>query len=70
MHSFGLPALNTSRLHHQQDDPAHQGQRAGDRWNEVAVRGFHVQTEEIDRLARSREGDARVGEHHDAQRDQ
>ena len=32
--------------------------------------GLNVHAEEIDRLARGREGEARVSEHHDAQSDQ
>ena len=55
---------------HQQHDPADERERSDDRRDEVAVGGLNVHAEELDGLSRGREGDARVSEHHDAQRDQ
>src|SRR4029077_12530969 len=57
-------------FHSQQDDPADERDGSGDRRDKVAVGGFNVHTEELDRLCRRLEVDARVGKHHDAENDQ
>jgi hypothetical protein len=54
----------------QQDDSTNE-RECSDGWRDkVAVGGRNVHSEELDRLSRSREGDARVSEHHDAKSDQ
>src|SRR5208282_2129916 len=64
-----LVTLNSSDLpgfRQQQHDSADERDCSEDRRDEVAVGGLNVQAEEIDRLPRGGEGDARVSEHHDA----
>jgi hypothetical protein len=56
--------------HNQQHDTAGERERSDDRWNEVALRGFHVQGADVDRPSPCLERDPRIGEHHDPQRDQ
>src|ERR1051326_2741578 len=65
LHGSGL-----LRIHDQQHDATGQRECADDRRDKVVVCGLEVHSEEIDGFSRSRESDARVGEHHDAQCDQ
>src|ERR1043166_7031154 len=57
-------------FHDQQYDPADERECSNYRRDKVAIGGLNVHSEEVDRLSRSREADARVGEHHDAESDQ
>jgi len=57
-------------VHHQQHDSANERKRSDDGRDKVVDGGFDVHAEELDRLSRSCEGDARVSEHHDAESDQ
>jgi hypothetical protein len=61
LNSSGLPGFDQ-----EQQDPADERECSDDRRDEVAVAGLKVQAEEIDRLPRGREADARVSEHHEA----
>jgi hypothetical protein len=67
---LGLRSIDPLGADKQQHDPTNERERSGDRGNEVAVSGLNVYSEELDRLSRGLEGDARVSEHHDAQSDQ
>jgi hypothetical protein len=57
-------------FHKEQRDPAHERKRSDNRRNKVALSGLEVHAEEIDRLSRGCESDARVTEHEDAECDQ
>ena len=57
-------------VYHQQHDPADERERSDGWRDEVVVGGLKAHSEELDGLSRGREGDARVCEHHNAQRDQ
>jgi len=70
IHWFGIHTLDPPRFHNQQNDPTDKRKSAGHRGDEVAVSGLNMQAEKIDRLARRRKGDARVGEHNDAERNE
>src|ERR1041384_6137982 len=65
LHSSDPPSF-----HNQQHDTSNESKCSGDRWDEVAVGGPDMHAEELDRLSRGREADARVSEHHDAEGDQ
>jgi hypothetical protein len=54
----------------QQHNSAGQRERPGHGWDEVSLSGLEVHTENIHWLAATRETDARVGKHNDAQRNQ
>jgi hypothetical protein len=53
-------------LYEQQHNPADEREGSDDGRDEVAVGGLNGHAEEINRLSRGVESDARVGEHHDA----
>jgi hypothetical protein len=57
-------------VHKQQHDPTDERERSDDGRDKVADCGLKVHSEELDRLSRSRKGDARVSEHHNAESDQ
>ena len=54
----------------QQQDSADKRKRADRRRNKMTVRGGDVHAQEINGFTRGREAQARVGEHHDAERDE
>jgi len=67
---FRLHSSDPLGVHEQQHDPANERERSNDRRNKVADCGFEMHSKEVNGLSRSREGDARVSEHHNAQSDQ
>jgi hypothetical protein len=69
-HRLGLRSSDPLGVNKQQHDPTNERERSDGWRDKVAVGGLNVYSEEIDRLSRGLEGDARVSEHHDAQSDQ
>jgi hypothetical protein len=65
-HRIRLRSSDPLGVHKQQHDPTNERERSDGGWDKVADCGLKVHSEELDRLSRSREGDARVSEHHDA----
>ena len=57
-------------VHNQQHDSAEERKRSNNGRDKVVDGGLDVHSEELDRLSRSRESDARISEHHDAKGDQ
>ena len=68
--SFRLRSSYPLGFHQQQHDPADERERARDRRDKVAVGGLNMHADEIERLSRGVESDARVSEHDNAESDQ
>jgi hypothetical protein len=69
-HRLRLRSSDPLGVHNEQHDSADERERSDNRRDKMADSGLKVHSKEFDRLSRSREGDARVSEHHDAQSDQ
>jgi hypothetical protein len=67
---FQLRLSDPSGFDEQQDDSTHKHERADCGRNEMVVGGCDVHPEKLDGLSRSRETQARIGEHDDSQNDQ
>jgi hypothetical protein len=67
---FGPGQSDALGFHEQQHDAADEHERTCDGRNEMIVRGGNVHPQEINFLSRSREAQARIGEHHNSQDDQ
>jgi hypothetical protein len=65
-----IPPSDPLGVHNQQQDSADERKRSDNGRDKVVDGGLKVHAEELDRLSWSREGDAGVSEHHDAESDQ
>jgi hypothetical protein len=68
--AFGLAPSKFPLLQDEQNDSAHESDRANDGRYEMAVGCRDVNAEDVNRLSRGFECDARVGEHDDPECDQ
>src|ERR1017187_1466943 len=57
-------------FHEQQHDAAHERERSDRRRDEMTGGGFKVHPQKVHRFARRRESKSRIGEHHNAQRNE